>query len=193
MTTAAKTATPSIGGNLNEKEIDLIQRTFRGNEELLKSIRALFFGMPVTDNEKKVIRDTFSNPELLSIMWRRFCPSLDKETPIGQVQDVWLGVEQQVFGFPEGTIRQAVLYKHYAVEWTKTGLALLENPDGPGVNVEYSPISYRIDADPLAIHLLARNQYIRHVETQLSFLHVIASLPQEDSGKSAKEVINSSK
>jgi len=170
--------------NVNEKEIDLIKRTFQDNEQLLKSIRALFFGLGVTEEEKALIKETFSSDELKTIMWKRFYPQLDNKTPIGQVQDIWLGAEQMVFGQNPNVIDQAVKYKDLSLKYTKQSLELLENPDGQSVNINYDP--NRILNDPLQIQLLARNQFIRHIEQQLLFLWVIAS-QKESTPKEIKE------
>lgn len=156
--------------NINDKEIEVIKATFADNEELLKLVRALFFGFELTVDEKNIIRDTFSNAELRAIFWRRFHPVLDRNTPIGQVQDVWLGVEGMVFGQPGHVAIQAVGYKEKALEMTKKALNLLDNPDGDRVDVVFVPSKF----DEQQISLLARNQFIRHVESQLLFLKTIA-------------------
>lgn len=170
--------------NLNEKEIELIQRTFKGNEDLLKSIRALFLGLTVTDTEKETIRTTFALDELRAIMRRRFYPTLDRDTAIGQVQDVWLGVEQMVFGNSRDAIYQAVHYKAQALKMTEQALKLLIDPSGTQVDLTYDPQGSAVD--DLQVFLLARNQYIRHVEQQLLFLKIIAEQPAPSKDTVAK-------
>lgn len=158
--------------SVDTREQEILKKTFTGNEALLKSIRALFFGLDVSEEEKLKIKDTFSNPELLQIFWDRFCPELDKDAPIGQVSDVWLGAESMVFGQSESTIEQAVMYKDESIRLVKRALALLTDPDREIFDLTYAP-DVQI-ADPLRISLLARNQYIRHIEKQLLFIWLIA-------------------
>jgi len=170
-----------------DKELEIIKKTFAENEYLIKAIRALFFGLGVTDDEKKIIKSTFSDDELMTIMHRRFCPELDKNSPVGQVQDVWLGAEQMVFGASRDTIQQALEYKNDAIVMTKQALALLADPNGEAPIVSYNPKSYPLDT--LGISLLSRNQYIRHIESQLNILYTIAGKKDETIAET-KERIN---
>lgn len=161
--------------DINKEETDLIRSIFSGNDNLLKSMRALFFGLDISKTEKDLIRGTFENKELLRIMWKRFYPTLEKDSPIGQVQDVWLGVEQMIFGQAKDTITQAVLYKEEALKMTQKALELLVNPEGESFDLEYRPF---VDSF-LKVGLLARNQYIRHIESQLLALKTIADMKDE--------------
>lgn len=158
---------------VNEAELALIKRTFMGNEALLKSIRALFLGLDVSMEEKKMIKATFEAPDVMQIMRNRFYPTISKDTPIGQIQDAWLGVENMVFGQAPHAIEQAVNYKEIALKHTAQALDLLVNPDGERPDLVYNALKH--PNDPLQVNLLARNQFIRHVEQQLLFLHLIAS------------------
>lgn len=151
---------------VNQADIDLIKATFTGNEYLLKAVRSLFVGLPVSAEDKQLIKTTFERPELRSLMQRRFLPSMTSDAPIGQMQDIWLGVEQMVFAQSRETIEQAVQYKKLAINLVKQALALLENPDGEPMNLYYDPVGAM--NDPLQVGLLARNQFIRLVEQQLS-------------------------
>lgn len=157
-----------------QKELDLIRANFADPESiLLKSIRALFFNLEPTETEKNLVKNTFSNPELLAMMWRRFCPKLDRDTPIGQVEDVWMGVEEMVFGVSASTIYQAVHYKEDAINMVKKCLNLLVDPEGEKVDLEYTTAKHPLDE--FQISLLARNMFIKHVEQQLVFLMIIAN------------------
>lgn len=167
--------------NLNEQETELIQQTF--TEDLLKTMRALFLGLDVTDADRAIIKTTFANDALRAVVWKRFLPSLDRNTPIGQVQDTWLGTEQMVFGQPRDTIAQAVAYKAESIAMTRQALNLLENPSGSLISLDILPA----DDTGLQIGLLARNQFIRHIESQLQFLWVIASQKKGDAKSNAQD------
>jgi hypothetical protein len=162
---------------LTEEENAIVREAFKENEALLKSIRALFFGLGVTDDEKQQIKGVFEKGDMLKIITKKFLPTPSKDTPIGQVQDVWLGAEQMVYGSSPTTIVQALQYKSKSIEMSKKALALLTNPDGDAVSIVYKPWDGKPeeDPDPLGIELLARNQYMRHVEAQLTFLWIIAN------------------
>lgn len=178
--------------NINDIEGDLIKQTFSDNEELLKSIRGLMLGLEITTEEKAKIKATFQNKELLKIMWKRFYPTLDKNTPIGQVQDVWMGAEDMIFGRAKDTIQQAVEYKDKALKMTKKALSLLADVDGEKLDLTFELKDNLMDE--MQSNLLARNQFIRHVETQLNFLWLIAQQKEKSAGEIEKtKKLNSTK
>lgn len=171
---------------VSDREIDIIKATFSENDSLLKAMRAIFFGLEVTGEERESLKSTFSNPELVQIMYKRFLPAINKDTPIGQITDVWMGVESQIFGVPKETIYQAVMQKSIAVQMVERGLRTLQNPEAEVINISYDPNS--IITDELGVKLLARNHYLRHVETQLSFLSVIAGQVDETTEQAKKRM-----
>lgn len=162
---------------VSEHEVEVIKRAFKGDEQMLKSMRALMLGLEVSDAEKQAIKKLFADEELYKIVCRRFAPQLDRNAPIGQVQDMWLGAEQMVFGQMESTIEQAIQYKDLSIKMTKEALGLLRNPDGQRMNIVYDPTT--LVGDTLGVQLLGRNQFLRHVEQQLLFLHLIAERKDE--------------
>lgn len=162
--------------NLSEEEKDLLHVTFKDNEGFLQSIRALFFGLETTPAEREQIRTVFQNEDLRKIFWRRFAPTIDKKSKIGQNQDVWFGAETMVFGKSRDEIEQAIAYKEKSISMTRYALSLLEDPDKKPLDVGFTPNQI---GDPLAIGLLTRNQFIKHVETQLLFIWIIANMEVE--------------
>lgn len=171
---------------VDEKEISLIKQHFADNHELLKAIRAICFGLDVTDEEKQQVRELFSGEEMRRLFRKRLLPWLEKDTPIGQVADVWMGVENMVYGANEGTVYQAVQYKKKAIEMTEKALNLLENPDGEPMDVTFNPDKNLVDT--LQTDLLARNMFIRHIESQLLFLSIIAGSKEETPEEAQKRL-----
>lgn len=160
---------------LIDEDVVLIKTVFADNDNLLKAMRALFFGLSPTKEEKELIKNTFAKERLRKIMWKRFYPTISRDMPIGQLGDVWLGAESMVFGVNESTIAQAILYKKGSLEMTYKAMELLEDPDKHEMDLTYNAE----DGDVLATKLLTRNQYIRHIEAQLLFLKVIAGQKKE--------------
>lgn len=156
-----------------EKENQLIQQVFGDNEGTLKTIRALFLGLQVNEEEQKAIKSLFTDAHLRAMMKRKFLPELDRDTPIGTVQDIWLGIETDIFGQPQNTIFQSIQYKDLSIGYTRMALALLENPNGPQPDISYD--AKASDPSGLGIKLLARNMFIRHVEKQLLAIWIIAN------------------
>lgn len=169
-----------------QKEIDLLKRTFKGNEELLKKMRALFFGFYLSEEDKKLIRDTFASEELKVVVRKSIFPILNPDVPIGQVADFWLGTEQNVFGMMKDTIYQAVHSKQQVLDMLKKAMSLLENPDGEKVNVDFNPTMYL--ADDLQVNLLARNLYIRTIETGLNVIKTVSESKEETPAQKEKRL-----
>lgn len=162
---------------LAENEVRIIKKAFKGNDPLLKAMRTLFFNLGATVAEKGLVRAAFADAEVLALVQRRFLPRLSKDTPIGNSTDVWLGAEKMTFAVSRDVIEQAIKYKEKAILMTEIALRLLEDPDGTPVPMSSGPTDLAID--PLAIDLLARNQYINSCDGQLSFLRLIANKEDE--------------
>lgn len=176
---------------MTEREVEVIRHSF--TEPVLKAVRNLFFGLEVTDDQKALVRTTFADPEAYAIMRRKLYPEIDPATPLGQTSDVWLGVEKMVFGYDRDTIAQAIGYKERALDMTAKALELLKNPNAPRASMVYTPPQVTPDGqlatDPLAIELMARNQFVRHIESQLTILMVVASqAPKDQTPKVAGKV-----
>lgn len=169
-----------------EKEIELLRRTFKDNEDLLKKMRALFFGFSLSDEDKKVIKNTFASEELKVLVRKSIFPILNPDVPIGQVADFWLGTEQNVFGQMKDTIYQAVNSKQDVLDMLKIAMKLLDDPDGEKISLEYKPSMYL--EDDLQINLLARNLYIRTIESGLLIIKNIADTKEETPAQKAKRL-----
>lgn len=172
---------------VQDEEIALIKSVFADNDELLQAMRALFFGLEIKESDKKAIEETFASDALMKIIQKRFLPTLNAEAPIGQVSDVWLGAETMIFGASQGTIAQAVLYKERSIDMTRRALALLRNTDGERISLEVNGLQ-----DELGVDILARNQFIRHIESQLLFLKIIAGTKDESPEDAKKRLAQNS-
>lgn len=166
----------------------LLKTAFKDNDSLLQTMRALFLGLGITNEDKALIRSAFINPELRKAIRNRFLPQLSRHSPIGIVQDIWMGTEKQVFGQPSGVIYQAVNYKRICIEHVEKALALLENPDGAHPDLAYDP---KLVVDEYQVDLLGRNQFIQLVETQLHAFKLVAAEAEpptaEEKKKNAKK------
>lgn len=161
----------------SDKDIELIKSVFAENDFLLIAVRKLFFGGELTSDEKKAITDTFRNKEVIEVFRRKVYSSENFDTPIGQVSDIWLGAEEQVFGATRDTIYQTVHSKAAVKSMFETAFKLLENIDGEKVSISYDPMSTAYDE--LAVGLIARNLYIKAIETALFSLKTIAGMKDE--------------
>lgn len=158
------------------KDIELIKSIFSENDALLVMLRKMFFGYELTADEKKVILSNFSNPEAIEVLRRKAYSTNNFETPVGQLSDFWLGVESQIFGASRDTVYQAIESKKLVLEMFTNGFNLLTNIEGEKVDVTINPM---IEADPLGVKLIARNLYMKAIETALHAVKVIAGMKTE--------------
>lgn len=168
----------------SENEIETIKKIFAENDYLLIAVRKLFFGADLTDEEKKVVKSTFKDAKVKEIFRKKFYGELNLDTPIGQVSDFWMGAEMQVFGATRDTIYQSVQSKTMIMELFRKAFDLLDNPDGEKIKLDV----LTIEADPLQVSLLARNLYLKAVETALFTVKTIAGQKEESIEQAMKRL-----
>ena len=166
------TITPQMYVSTNEAE--LLKSVFKGNEYLLKVIRNLFYGFVVSDEDKKLIRDTFSGKkELIAAFRRKVYPIFEidvPDMPVGLLCDYWLDMDKELMGASNNAIYQRMMSKTRAMDMLEKSFALLENPDGEQVDLKY------VDSvtDEFRVALLARSLYIRTVGQGLLIVKMIS-------------------
>jgi hypothetical protein len=169
----------------SNKDIELIKSAFAENDELLIMVRKLFFGVELTADEKKVVISNFSNPEVIEVLRRKVYGLNNLETPIGQLSDFWLGAESQIFGASRDTIYQAIMSKEIVLDMFTKAFDLLTNPDGEKVNVD---VHILMEADPLGVKLIARNLYMKAIESALHAVKMIAGTKIETAEEAVKRL-----
>lgn len=160
----------------SEHEIELLQKIFKGNDHLLKSIRCLFFGFYVSEADKKIIKETFSDSEVKEVFRKKFYPIISPDSNLGEETDFWLGTETQIFGQPEGVVYQAIASKEKVAAKLKTAFALLDDPDGETVDLSFTA---NFQMDPMGVNLLSRNMFIKTIATGLLFTKLAAEQKNE--------------
>lgn len=170
----------------SENDIKIIKGLFADNDYLLKLLRRLFFGDELTEQEKKIITDTFKDEASIEVLRRKVYSTKNYDTQIGHVSDFWMGAESQIFGASRDTIAQAVESKSIVEEMFKKAFNLLKDPNGQKVNLEYNPIS--LMSDPLQTGLIARNLYMKAIETALFTVKTIAGQKDETPEQALKRL-----
>lgn len=169
----------------NESEISFIKSIFADNDELMIIIRKLFFGIDITDTEKDLIKNTFSTSEAREVFRKKVYGLDNYDTPVGQLSDFWMGIEQQIFGASRDTIYQAVESKKLVLQMFETAFKLLENPDGEKVDIsKFSSILH----DELQVGLIARCLYMKAIETSLATIKIIAGAKDESVDETIKRL-----
>lgn len=169
----------------SNKDIDLIKSAFAENDELLISIRKLFFGVDISEDEKETIKSTFSNPELVDVFRKKVYGVNNFDTPVGQLSDFWLGAETQIFGATRDTVFQVIESKKQVLQMFEKVFNLLNNPDGERVSVDFTPSSL---VDDLGVNLIARNLYMKAIETSLLSLKALAGAKNESVEETVKRL-----
>lgn len=169
-----------------DKEIDLIKSVFSENEFLMLAIRKLFFGAEVTAEEKDLIVKTFKGKEIKEVFRKKVYGLNNFSTPVGQISDFWMGAEMQIFGASRDTVLQVVESKGLVLEMFEQAFDLLDNPDGKRVSIQYDPNSVAID--PLGVKLIARNLYMKAIETALLTVLSIAGLKTETTAQTLERL-----
>lgn len=159
----------------SDKDIELIKATFSENDVLLQAIRKLFFGVEISTSEKKMVKDTFSSDELVEVVRRKVYGLNNFDTPVGQLSDFWLGAESQVFGASPIAIEQTLKSKSQVLSMFEQAFKLLKDPSGEKVSIEVLPF----EEDELGINIIARNLYMKAIETSLLTMKTIAGMKNE--------------
>lgn len=173
----------------NEAEIAFIKSTFAENEYLLKAIRALFLGFRITDGDAKLIKSVFANPAAKTALRRKMYPESSATDEIGETADFWFGTETEIIGKDPETIRQVIVSKQLTLEHFDRAFALLDDPSGEKVDLTFD---VACDSDKFGIKLLARNKYVRSVETALMIMKVIAGTKDETPEQAKQRLLKDS-
>lgn len=167
------------------KDIELIKSVFAENDALMLAIRKLFFGASINEDEKKAIVEAFASQEVRDVFQRKVYGLNNFDTPIGQLSDFWLGAETQVFGASRDTIYQTVESKKLVLSMFEKAFKLLQNPDGEKVDITSFP---DVIADELQVGLIARNLYMKAIETSLLTIKSIAGIKGETMEQTLKRL-----
>lgn len=189
--------------SLNIEEIEILKKTFSssdGTYPLLKSIRNLFFGFPISSGEADVIKSVFKDKQVQEAFRKKIYPILSPQMEIGEELDFWSGTETDIFDKSPTTIYQSVASKQMCLDMLEKSFKLLAKPDGEKVDLSFSP---KIDMkendtqsinDAYQVGLIARNKYLRTVSTGLSFIKIVAGMQNETPEQAKQRILqNSSK
>lgn len=167
-----------------ERDIELLKQVFAENEYLLQTLRKLFFGYELSQEDKDLVIQTFKSQEVRDVLRHKIYGLNNVNTPIGQVSDFWLNTESQVFGQSKDTIKQAIQSKKIILGMFEKSMELLTNPDGEKVDVSFNPDT----CDELGIDLIARNIYMKSVENALLGIKTIAGQKTESVEQTMKRL-----
>ena len=162
-----------------EKDNELLQATFKGNESLLKLLRSLFFGWSVSDADKQLIKDTFKSEDLREAVRRRIYSKFGDDAPLGSISDFWIQIpEEKLVGASEQQIYQILNSRDKTLEMLEQAIETLKTPD-----LKISSLEFKIvDGDnglEKSLELIARNKYLNAIEAGLNMIKTVADMKQE--------------
>lgn len=159
---------------VSDVEISILNALFADNEALLIAIRNLFFGI-ATKEESKFVEDAFTGKkEALTLMRKMFLPELAPEIPIGQTIDLWRTVD--IKDKDDHDFLSQMVSTSTLIEYLETSLKLLADPslDGVELNINAKKIDKYTKPE-----ILARNNFISHVEGVLMQMKILAGMKNE--------------
>lgn len=173
---------------IQEQENELIKQYFKDNNALIKSLRSLFFGLPVTDEEKSVIKEIFKSEELKTAFRKNFYSKFGDEVVIEKIGDFWAGLDiNNIIGSNPQEIKQVMDSRQLAYVWLEKSMELLNNPDGEKVDLSWDASS--LEDDPYAIKFLARSKFMNTIASGLNIINILANTK----AKTQEEVLASLK
>ncbi len=131
---------------------------------------------------------TFKDEKVREAFRKKLYPIISPDASIGEVADYWMSTDTEIIDKMPETIKQVVGSKQRCQNMLIQAMGLLHNPYGAIVDMTMDTI----ENDPLQISLLARNKYIRSVETALTFIKVIAGQKAENVEQAKKRLMSDS-
>jgi hypothetical protein len=155
------------------------------------TLRNLFLGLEVSQDEKRIIKDTFSKKESRRIVRKIVMPEFDTDIPVGMETDYWMSSVDGIKGNTPETLAPIVASQFKYVEMLEKALKLLENPDGDKVNLKVIKLE---DATEMYQQILARNNFVSVIAQAIVRIKVLAGNKNETIEEQAKRLEkNSSK
>jgi len=178
---------------ISDKDIEMIKSLFSDNDDFLRSVRNVLFGLPVSKNEAELVKTTFNKPEVFALMKKRLLPKLSSDIPVGQSVDLWTGID--LVGKSDYEVMQTILVRSEMIKMVEKAVLLLQDPKSEKINLDFVVDNFvNSQGTEYGIQLTARNRFIAHIEFQLNVLSIIAGQKTETLEEAKKRMVqNSSK
>jgi len=159
---------------VSDVEIAILNGLFADNEDLLIAIRNVFFDI-ASEQEKKFVEDAFAGKkEKLALMRKMFLPELAPEIPLGQTIDLWRTLD--IKDKDDHEFAGQMFATQILSAGLEQSLKLLEDPNLQPVDLVINPKKLEKYTKP---ELLARNNFISHIEGVLMQMKVLAGMKNE--------------
>jgi hypothetical protein len=162
-----------------ERDLKLIKENFAENEPLLKDIRSLLIGRPITDKSREQIREIFKNEDLIRIVKNQIYQDSDDDIPAGQMNDFWMNANK-IEGMTYEQVQQSIIFRTKVLKLLRQIPIVLKNPElkielfEPPADENSYDWNLRPDCD-----ILARNLYAKSIDTAMFYLKIRAGTKKE--------------
>lgn len=165
----------------SDEELQLIKGVFSENDDLLKSIRKVFYQIPLTAVDLSRLSVTFNGKEGLQKLLRKtFLPQLDAEMPFAQQIDLWMTIKLKDMMVEEAAVHLESIQTW--INYIDQQLKIIEKgkyKSKPKITIRgLTDIKDKTSRQMFA-DMLARNTVVNHVETQLMQLFLLAGKKEE--------------
>lgn len=164
---------------ISDLELELIKSLFADNEALLFIIRKVFIQADITEEESKLIEQSFKTDEVHKMMRKVFLPEIDTDVPLGQNIDLWMTIDLKDKNPDE--LFTHLIAREKVIAFIEEGLSRLKIPVKAGTDklIKFSIAEEKAKAEETYINLLARNTVINHVDQQLIQIKLLAGQKTE--------------
>jgi hypothetical protein len=165
----------------SDKELLLIKGVFSENEDLFKSMRKIFYQMPLTAIDLGRFQVSLKSKELLAILRKMFLPILDSELPLQQNIDLMMTIKLNEMPVSEGAVHLKSIkiwidYMNQQLKVIESGKYAVKSPK---INFnKLTDLKDKTDWD-MYTDVLARNTIINHTEQCLRQLLILAGKKDE--------------
>jgi len=161
----------------SDDELSIIKGAFAEQDDLIKALRKHFLQLPLTAVDLSLL-SLIKKPEILRLVRKTFLPEIDGTAPMHQIVDLWqvLPLQEKIAEIAVPLVKSRVIM----VTYLEQQLKLLEGKKSRGkIRLDdLLPDKSKLDND-LYIDLLARSEIVKHIETQLNFLLILAGTKEE--------------
>jgi hypothetical protein len=164
----------------DDKELEVIKKTFAENDELLIAIRKHFLQLPVGILEQDLLVKLKSDEEALKVIRKSFLPTIDGDAPFNQVIDLWMTIELK--GKDPKEAYNEIVAREMLIDYLEQQLKVLEG-GVPSVNdivlKDLTRVAVKTQADLMYCKFVMRNTLIQHTEQQLYMFSILAGQKNE--------------
>lgn len=165
---------------VKDSELEMLKSIFSDREDFLKTIRNVFFGLPITPDESDLLKKTFSSKQLTDLMSKLFLPVPQSDDPISQSIDLYMTIDLKDKSDEE--VEKIIEIFKLITGKIEKSLSCIVSGD-----TNLSVLDWNTPRE-----LLARNQYAVHVDRHLSMIRILAGTKVESVEETKKRLLQNS-